>query len=120
MLIRGPRHVRVRGLNEHPGDDVDLSAELATQPEVPLVPDLLDALLDAVSVGIVVQRPDGSPLCVNAAANALLGPEPASALAAAVASALRRGRLQQTVLAIGPEHDAAGAHRGDGGEPSEV
>ena len=84
------------------------------------VPDLLDALLDAVSVGIVVQRPDGSPLCVNAAARALLGPEPASALAAAVASALRRGRVQQTVLDIGPEHRADGAHRGDDTEPTEV
>ncbi len=125
MLIRGPRHARTRGFG-HPGTDPEVRGD-ADGPEPAEVtgragqlPDLLDALLDAVSVGIVVQRPDGSPLCVNAAARALLGPEPASALAAAVASALRRGRLQQTVLGIGPEHDAGGAHRGDGGEPSEV
>jgi diguanylate cyclase (GGDEF)-like protein/PAS domain S-box-containing protein len=121
MLIRGPRHVRVRGLNEHPEDDVDLSAELATQDEVPLVPDLLDALLDAVSVGIVVQRPDGTPVCVNAAAKALLGSDPVAALATAAASALRRGRLQQTVLDIRHARRSGGAHRGaddddDGGE----
>jgi diguanylate cyclase (GGDEF)-like protein/PAS domain S-box-containing protein len=119
MLIRGPRHARTRGLG-HPGADVD-GAEPASEPATPgELPDLLDALLDAVSVGIVVQRPDGSPLCVNAAARALLGPEPASALAAAVATALRRGRLHQTVLDIGPEHRADGAHRGDDKEPTEV
>jgi diguanylate cyclase (GGDEF)-like protein/PAS domain S-box-containing protein len=125
MLIRGPRHARTRGFG-HPGTGSEVRGD-ADGPEPAEVtgragqlPDLLDALLDAVSVGIVVQRPDGSPLCVNAAARALLGPEPASALAAAVASALRRGRLQQTVLGIGPEHDAGGAHRGDDGEPSEV
>src|SRR3954463_9105953 len=124
-LIRGPRHARTRGLGP-PGpdpefrDDADGHEPGEVAARAGELPDLLDALLDAVSVGIVVQRPDGSPLCVNAAANALLGPEPASALAAAVASALRRGRLQQTVLAIGPEHDAAGAHRGADGEPSEV
>src|SRR3954453_22621658 len=119
MLIRGPRHVRVRGLNEHPGDDVDLSAELATQPEVPLVPDLLDALLDAVSVGIVVQRPDGTPVCVNAAAKALLGSDPVAALATAAASAMRRGRLQQTVLDLSGE-GRPGAHRGADAEQGEV
>ncbi len=117
MLIRGPRHARTRGLG-HPGADTE-GVELVPSPAGEL-PDLLDALLDAVSVGIVVQRPDGSPLCVNAAARALLGPEPASALAAAVASALRRGRVQQTVLDIGPEHRADGAHRGDDTEPTEV
>jgi len=120
MLIRGPRHVRLRGLNEHPEDEVDLSAELATQDEVPLVPDLLDALLDAVSVGIVVQRPDGTPVCVNAAAKALLGSDPVAALATAAASALRRGRLQQTVLDIRRDPGPGGAHRGDDGDGGEV
>src|SRR4051795_7146845 len=120
MLIRGPRHVRLRGLNEHPEDDVDLSAELATQDEVPLVPDLLDALLDAVSVGIVVQRPDGTPVCVNAAAKALLGSDPVAALATAAASALRRGRLYQTVLDVRQVDQRGGAHRGDDGEQGDV
>src|SRR3954467_1835439 len=120
MLIRGPRHVRVRGLNEHPEDEVDLPAELATQDEVPLVPDLLDALLDAVRVGIVVQRPDGRPVCVNAAAKALLGSDPVAALATAAASALRRGRLQQTVLDIRHEAPPGGAHRGTDGDGGEV
>jgi diguanylate cyclase (GGDEF)-like protein/PAS domain S-box-containing protein len=120
MLIRGPRHVRVRGLNEHPEDDVDLSAELVRQDEVPLVPDLLDALLDAVSVGIVVQRPDGRPVCVNAAAKALLGSDPVAALATSAASALRRGRLQQTVLDIRNGARPSGAHRGTDGDGGEV
>src|SRR3954467_2414869 len=120
MLIRGPRHVRVRGLNEHPEDEVDLPAELATQDEVPLVPDLLDALLDAVRVGIVVQRPDGRPVCVNAAAKALLGSDPVAALATAAASALRRGRLQQTGLDIRHEARPGGAHRGTDGDGGEV
>src|SRR4051794_21187404 len=96
MLIRGPRHVRLRGPHEHPEDEADLSGDLVPQDEVPLVPDLLDALLDAVSVGIVVQRPDGRPVCVNAAAKALLGSDPVAALATAAASALRRGRRPQT------------------------
>src|SRR4051794_20542810 len=119
MLIRGPRHVRLRGPHEHPEDEADLSGELVPQDEVPLVPDLLDALLDAVSVGIVVQRPDGRPVCVNAAAKALLGSDPVAALATAAASAMRRGRLQQTVLDIRREPRSGGAHRGadgDGGE----
>src|SRR3954467_12882202 len=120
MLIRGPRHVRLRGLNERPEDDGDLSAELATQDEVPLVPDLLDALLDAVSVGIVVQRPDGTPVCVNAAAKALLGSDPVATLATAATSALRRGRLQQTVLDIRREPRSGGAHRGADGDGGEV
>jgi diguanylate cyclase (GGDEF)-like protein/PAS domain S-box-containing protein len=110
----------MRGLNEHPEGDVDLSARLATHNEVPLVPDLLDALLDAVSVGIVVQRPDGTPVCVNAAAKALLGSDPVAALATAAASALRRGRLQQTVLDIRHEGRPGGAHRGDDGDGGEV
>ena len=65
MLIRGPRHVRLRGLNEHPEDEADLPGNGTPAVEVSLVPDLLDALLDAVSVGIVVQRPDGSPVLVG-------------------------------------------------------
>src|SRR3954470_15024724 len=120
MLIRGPRHVRLRGPHEHPEDEADLSGELVPQDEVPLVPDLLDALLDAVSVGIVVQRPDGRPVCVNAAAKALLGSDPVAALATAAASALRRGRLQQTVLDIRHEARPGGAHRGTDGDGGEV
>ena len=68
MLIRGPRHARLRGLNDHPEDQASLLGTLQSPEAVPLVPDLLDALLDAVSVGIVVQRPDGTALCINAAA----------------------------------------------------
>ncbi len=119
MLIRGPRHVRLRGPHEHPEDEADLSGELVPQDEVPLVPDLLDALLDAVSVGIVVQRPDGRPVCVNAAAKALLGSDPVAALATAAASAMRRGRLQQTVLDLSGE-GRPGAHRGADAEQGEV
>src|SRR3954452_15562495 len=120
MLIRGPRHVRLRGLDEHPEDGAEHFGEFAPQDDVPLVPDLLDALLDAVSVGIVVQRPDGEPLPVNAAARALLGPDPVAALAAAAATALRRGRLQQTVLDIRRYRRTDGAHREDDDEPAEV
>src|ERR671932_647503 len=116
MLIRGPRHVRLRGQYEHPQGEADISGDCAPQGEVSLVRDLLDALLDAVSVGIVVQRPDGTPVCVNAAAKALLGSDPVTALAAAAASALRRGRLHQTVLDLAHEPGPGGAHRGDGGE----
>src|SRR4051794_3245023 len=119
MLIRGPRHVRLRGPHEHPEDEADLSGDLVPQDEVPLVPDLLDALLDAVSVGIVVQRPDGRPVCVNAAAKALLGSDPVAALATAAASAMRRGRLQQTVLDLSGE-GRPGAHRGADAEQGEV
>jgi len=120
MLIRGPRHARLRGMNDHPEDQADLLEALTPPGGVPLVPDLLDALLDAVSVGIVVQRPDGAPVCVNAAARALLGSDPVAALAVAATSALRRGRLQQTVLSLGSEHRAEGAHRGEEDEPAEV
>lgn len=120
MLIRGPRHARLRGLNESPEDQADLLEALTPPGGVPLVPDLLDALLDAVSVGIVVQRPDGTPLCVNAAARALLGSDPVAALAVAAANALRRGRLQQTVVPLGAQHRADGAHRGFDDEPAEV
>jgi diguanylate cyclase (GGDEF)-like protein/PAS domain S-box-containing protein len=120
MLIRGPRHVRTRGLNEHPEDEAGLLGTLTPPEGVPLVPDLLDALLDAVSVGIVVQRPDGTAVCVNAAAKALLGSDPVAALALAAASALRRGRLHQTVLGVGPEHSADGAHRGTDDDPAEL
>ena len=107
MLIRGPRHVRARGLGDRPEGE---SAPRITG-ETPL-PALLDDLLDAVSVGIVVQRPDGEPLWVNTAARALLGPDPVEALSSAAAGAMRRGRLQQTVLDLGPhqrprEHTAA-------------
>src|SRR4051794_11435938 len=119
MLIRGPRHVRLRGLHEHPEDDVDLQDGREPQ-EVPLVPDLLDALLDAVSVGIVVQRPDGTPVCVNAAAKALLGSDPVAALATAAASALRRGRLYQTVLDVRTQQRSGGAHRAAEDDGNEV
>jgi diguanylate cyclase (GGDEF)-like protein/PAS domain S-box-containing protein len=115
MLIRGPRHVRARGLGDRPEGE---SAARITG-ETPL-PALLDDLLDAVSVGIVVQRPDGEPLWVNTAARALLGPDPVDALSTAAAGALRRGRLQQTVLDLGPHQRPDGAHRGADDEPSEV
>src|SRR3954462_1558593 len=120
MLIRGPRHVRLRGPHEHPEDEADLSGDLVPQDEVPLVPDLLDALLDAVSVGIVVQRPDGRAVGVNAAAKALLGSDPVAARATAAGSALRRGRLQQTVLDLRHEPRPGGAHRGADGDGGEV
>lgn len=120
MLIRGPRHVRLRGQNDSPRDEADLLGALTPPGGVPLVPDLLDALLDAVSVGIVVQRPDGTPVCVNAAAKALLGSDPVAALAVAAATALRRGRLHQTVVDLGSGRATGGAHRADDGEPSEV
>src|SRR5690242_11258085 len=115
MLIRGPRHVRARGLGDRPEGE---SAPRITG-ETPL-PALLDDLLDAVSVGIVVQRPDGEPLWVNTAARALLGPDPVEALSSAAAGAMRRGRLQQTVLDLGPHQRPEGAHRGPDDEPSEV
>jgi diguanylate cyclase (GGDEF)-like protein/PAS domain S-box-containing protein len=108
MLIRGPRHARTRGLDEHPEGD-------AFDP----LPDLLDDLLDAVSVGVVVQRPDGEPLWVNTAARALLGPDPVAALATVAGTAVRRGRLQQTVLDLG-DHRGDGAHRSTSDEPGEV
>jgi len=120
MLIRGPRHARVRGQNDSPEDEADILGALTPPGGVPLVPDLLDALLDAVSVGIVVQRPDGTPLCVNAAAKALLGSDPVAALAVTAATALRRGRLHQTVVDLGPVRGPGGAHRRDGGDPAEV
>jgi diguanylate cyclase (GGDEF)-like protein/PAS domain S-box-containing protein len=120
MLIRGPRHVRLRGQNDSPDAGADLLGALTPPNGVPLVPDLLDALLDAVSVGIVVQRPDGTPLCVNAAAKALLGSDPVAALAVAAATALRRRRLHQTVLDLGALRSAGGAHQRDSGEPCEV
>jgi len=115
MLIRGPRHVRARGLGDRPEGE---PAPRITG-DTPL-PALLDDLLDAVSVGIVVQRPDGEPLWVNTAARALLGPDPVDALSSAAAGALRRGRLQQTVLDLGPHQRPDGAHRGTDDEPSEV
>ncbi len=115
MLIRGPRHVRARGLGDRPEGE---SAPRITG-ETPL-PALLDDLLDAVSVGIVVQRPGGEPLWVNTAARALLGPDPVEALSSAAAGAMRRGRLQQTVLDLGPHQRPEGAHRGADDEPSEV
>jgi diguanylate cyclase (GGDEF)-like protein/PAS domain S-box-containing protein len=115
MLIRGPRHARTRGLGDLPEGEL-APLEAGDTP----MPDLLDDLLDAVSVGIVVQRPDGEPLCVNAAARALLGADPVSALAAAAATALRRGRLQQQVLDIRRYHRGEGAHRGADDEPAEV
>ena len=121
MLIRGPRHARTRGLGDpSEGELVPLETTAAAAGEDTAVPDLLDDLLDAVSVGIVVQRPGGEPLCVNAAARALLGPDPVAALAAAADTALRRGRLQQTVLDIRRYHRADGAHREAGDEPAEV
>src|SRR5205085_9736361 len=63
---------------------------------------------------------DGTPVCVNAAAKALLGTDPVAALATAAASALRRGRLQQTLLDLRREHRPAGAHRGADGDGGEV
>jgi diguanylate cyclase (GGDEF)-like protein/PAS domain S-box-containing protein len=121
MLIRGPRHVRTRGLDDLPeGELVPLETTAPSTGGQAAMPDLLDDLLDAVSVGIVVQRPDGEPLSVNAAARALLGPDPVAALAAAAATALRRGRLQQTVLDIRRYHRADGAHREADDEPAEV
>ena len=117
MLIRGPRHVRARGLGDRPEGE---SAPRITVTEETPLPALLDDLLDAVSVGIVVQRPDGEPLWVNTAARALLGPDPVGTLATAAAGALRRGRLQQTVLDLGPYERSEGAHRGADDEPSEV
>ena len=121
MLIRGPRHARTRGLGDpSEGELVPLETTAAAAGEDTAVPDLLDDLLDAVSVGIVVQRPGGEPLCVNAAARALLGPDPVAALAAAADTALRRGRQQQTVLDIRRYHRADGAHREAGDEPAEV
>jgi diguanylate cyclase (GGDEF)-like protein/PAS domain S-box-containing protein len=117
MLIRGPRHVRARGLGDRPGSE---TAAHRTGTEETSLPALLDDLLDAVSVGIVVQRPDGEPLWVNTAAKALLGPDPVDALATAAAGALRRGRLQQTVLDLGPHQRPERAHRGADDEPSEV
>jgi diguanylate cyclase (GGDEF)-like protein/PAS domain S-box-containing protein len=115
MLIRGPRHVRARGLGDRPEGE----SAAGITAETPL-PALLDDLLDAVSVGIVVQRPDGEPVWVNTAARALLGPDPVGALESAAAGALRRGRLQQTVLDLEPHQRPDGAHRGVDGEPSEV
>ena len=117
MLIRGPRHVRARGLGDRP---VSETGAHRTGTEDTSLPALLDDLLDAVSVGIVVQRPDGEPLWVNTAAKALLGPDPVDALSAAAAGALRRGRLQQTVLDLEPHQRPEGAHRGADDEPSEV
>jgi diguanylate cyclase (GGDEF)-like protein/PAS domain S-box-containing protein len=117
MLIRGPRHVRARGLGDRPEGE---SARRITATEEPPLPALLDDLLDAVSVGIVVQRPDGEPLWVNTAARALLGPDPVGALATAAAGVQRRGRLQQTVLDLGPHERSEGAHRGADDDPSEV
>src|SRR5918911_2628994 len=117
MLIRGPRHVRARGLGDRPEGE---SARRITATEEAPLPALLGDLLDAVSVGIVVQRPGGEPLWVNTAARALLGPDPVGALATAASGALRRGRLQQTVLDLGPHERSEGAHRGADDEPSEV
>jgi diguanylate cyclase (GGDEF)-like protein/PAS domain S-box-containing protein len=116
MLIRGPRHVRARGLGDRPeGESVPRISTRETS-----LPALLDDLLDAVSVGIVVQRPGGEPLWVNTAARALLGPDPVATLATAAAGALRRGRLQQTVVDLARHQRPEGAHRGADDDPSEV
>ncbi len=111
MLIRGPRHARTRGLDERPHEQGEHADPL---------PQLLDDLLDAVSVGVVVQRPDGQTLCINTAARALLGPDPVAALATVAGNAVRRRRLQQTVLDLGDHHRADGAHRSSADEPGEV
>ncbi|HYY12000.1 MAG TPA: EAL domain-containing protein, partial [Kineosporiaceae bacterium] len=60
------------------------------------------------------------PLVVNAAARALLGTDPATALAAAAATTVRRGRLHQSVLHLDGRHEADGAHRAAPDEPSQV
>ncbi len=69
MSQQGPRHARTRGLVA--------VAQGEQGSEAPLVPDLLDAVLDAVTVGVVVRRPDGRPIATNAASRDLLGPDPA-------------------------------------------
>jgi diguanylate cyclase (GGDEF)-like protein/PAS domain S-box-containing protein len=59
---------------------------------------VLDAILEAVTVGVVVHHRDGTPLLTNAAARLLLEGEPARTLDAMVAVAAERGRPGEPVV----------------------
>jgi len=77
-------------------------------PGTPLVPPrqgrtpsgqaVLDAILEAVTVGVVVHHRDGTPLLTNAAARRLLDGTSAGALDALVAAAAEQGRAGEPLV----------------------
>jgi diguanylate cyclase (GGDEF)-like protein/PAS domain S-box-containing protein len=68
---------------------VPQDADQVSVSTVPSGQEVLDAVLDAVTVGVVVQHRDGTPLLANSAARTLLEGLPPTVLPAAAAEATR-------------------------------
>jgi diguanylate cyclase (GGDEF)-like protein/PAS domain S-box-containing protein len=72
---------------------------------------VLDAILEAVTVGVVVHHRDGTPLLTNAAARTLLDGQPANTLDAMVAAAADQDRPGEPIVREVTGPDAAPAAR---------
>ena len=116
------RSVADRSPVDHP------SAEPAAPPrpapgQSPSGQSVLDAILEAVAVGVVVHHRDGTPLLTNAVARTLLEGPPSRVLDAMVATAAEQGRPGEPIvreLTVPARRGDVPAPRGDQPAPARL